>query len=166
MPRLTFSPKPATVAKAVAKFGDDIVIQIQTEMAKAAANVIDEMSEPGVEPPYPIHWTSMKQARAFFKSKGFGGGIPHKRTDRHAQGWQMDTQGNGIVMYNNVRGSKFLYGDARSTAQQPMYHTFWPSFREVVDYHRKQIPDRINTLLRKLAKKLSDDTKAETGAKK
>lgn len=46
----------------------------------------------------PYIWQSEKQRRAFFATKGFGRGIPTKRTDELKNGWTVTTQDSNWTM--------------------------------------------------------------------
>lgn len=71
--------------------------------------------EPG-PPVYPIRWTSEKQRRAFFASRGFGRGIPARRGNPPAvlEGWQAifvpTDDGGALVLINDVRHVDFVQG--------------------------------------------------------
>jgi hypothetical protein len=59
-------------------------------------------------------WDSEAQQRAFHATNGFGGGIPHRRTNRIPQGWRFNAmvQGDTItaVIRNDEPGAKYVYG--------------------------------------------------------
>lgn len=73
-------------------------------------------TEPG-KPNYPIRWTSEKQRRAFFATKGFGRGIPASRSNPSAvlEGWSagfIPTNDGGILaITNDVPHMTFVQGD-------------------------------------------------------
>src|SRR5678815_5400253 len=68
------------------------------------------------KPNYPIRWTSQRQRRAFFASKGFGRGIPASRGNPPAvtEGWNagfIPTDDGGILALSNpVEHMKYLQG--------------------------------------------------------
>ena len=83
----------------------------------------------GTEPPaasnaYALPWTSEKQRRAFFATKGFGRGIPTHRTHELSKSndVQIDTfdEGGTITVLNTSPSAKYVYGDI-DTPQQVMF---------------------------------------------
>jgi hypothetical protein len=56
-------------------------------------------------------WNSEKQRRAFFATKGFGGGIPSKRTGKMKEGWRVSVDPYRTTIYNRVRYAQFVVGD-------------------------------------------------------
>lgn len=82
--------------------------------------VKDELGyTPGASPwsaDNPIPWTSVIQGKAFHASGGFGGGIPHQRTNALPEGWIVTNDGNGrTVIANNVPGALYVYGSLAKT---------------------------------------------------
>lgn len=69
--------------------------------------------EPG-PPVYPIRWNSDRQLRAFFASKGFGGGIPHKRKNTILNAWDAEfiptDEGGLVVMSNPYPEAQYIFG--------------------------------------------------------
>lgn len=63
-----------------------------------------QMPAPAVK--RPLIWASRRQQNAFFKSKGFGKGIPTKRTGALQAGW------HGILEDDFTEGLFTLYNDA------------------------------------------------------
>lgn len=73
--------------------------KISSDMDKVKdAMLADFQAEPG-KVKYPIQWTSDRQRRAFFASKGFGKGIPYVRTGKLAKAWFIHTlhDANGMI---------------------------------------------------------------------
>jgi hypothetical protein len=64
-------------------------------------------------PGRPYKWNSEKQRRAFFATKGFGGGIPYSRTNKLADGWKQTKDPYKKKLYNRVAYSQFVVGDAQ-----------------------------------------------------
>lgn len=60
---------------------------------------------PGKPPPGITRLMTPRQRRAFFASDGFGGGIPHTRTDAVPQGWKAEVEtfsdGGAVSLYND-----------------------------------------------------------------
>lgn len=65
-------------------------------------------------PVYPIRWTSDRQRRAFFASRGFGRGIPTQRRNTLVNAWDVefvpDQEGGLIVMSNPYEAAQYLFG--------------------------------------------------------
>lgn len=82
----------------------------------AARTLARLKTEPG-EPNRPIRWTSEKQRRAFFASRGFGRGIPASRSNPPAVlvGWEAEfiatDDGGVLAITNDVPHMKYVQGD-------------------------------------------------------
>lgn len=70
--------------------------------------------KPGAPPAGITRLMTPRQRGAFWRTKGFGGGIPHVRTDAIPNGWQyrVETLDNGgsTEIYNEVPGVVFVEG--------------------------------------------------------
>ena len=92
---------------------------IKVAMAAIAAYILgDDRHGLRHEPARVFHgpgnkykWNSDKQRRAFFATKGFGGGIPSKRTGKMKEGWRVSVDPYRTTIYNRVRHSQFVVGD-------------------------------------------------------
>jgi len=62
-------------------------------------------------PGNPYRWQSEKQRRAFFATKGFGRGIPSKRTGSLSRGWQQSVDPYRKTLFNRVPYAKYVQGD-------------------------------------------------------
>lgn len=66
------------------------------------------------KPHYPIRWTSERQRRAFFATKGFERGIPTIRTNKMINSWRLehDTDSDGGVysLTNDSGYEEFVTG--------------------------------------------------------
>lgn len=74
-------------AKAPVVFGELFIKRSASVMYVALQRV---QAEPGAVK-RPLRWASERQRRAFFASKGFGHGIPYKRTGKLAAAWEWQT---------------------------------------------------------------------------
>lgn len=77
--------------------------------------------------PYPLRWTSKKQQKAWFATKGFGSGIPYKRTGTLEKTWRLDianpTQNARIYsMENTTPSAKFVIGKGGKDGDQQQFH--------------------------------------------
>lgn len=82
------------------------------------------LQTPARPPDYPIRWDSERQRRAYFATRGFGGGIPHIRTGASELGWQLvRNPGSGLrvragySLVNRTRGAGYIWGNAYGTQQ-------------------------------------------------
>lgn len=66
----------------VREIGDEITREITSDF-------LDELQATPPKVKYPIQWTSEKQKRAFFATKGFGRGIPTQRTGKLQSSWRI-----------------------------------------------------------------------------
>jgi len=103
--------------------------------------ILDKLTEVPGPVKRPIQWTSEKQRRAFFATKGFGGGIPTVRTGAIPQAWDVifveEAGAFRILITNPNKAAKFLYGGTslRSNPkfQQQMHkNTGWPTVAPII----------------------------------
>ena len=78
---------------------DPIVGRLKAWEQKTRATL---QQEPGPVS-YPIRWTSERQRKAFFATKGFGRGIPYKRTGKLAKAWVVDINFQGLRQFQVFR---------------------------------------------------------------
>lgn len=91
--------------------------------------------EPG-KPKYPIQWTSERQRRAFFATKGFGRGIPTRRTHRLSQSWDVVVNINQITRWEAFVAelTVFLAKFGIGAPPQPPLPSVWVSVDNPTDY--------------------------------
>ena len=58
-------------------------------------------------------WRSEKQRRAFFATKGFGRGIPSRRTGDLSRGWQASVDPYRKTLFNRLPYAKYVMGDSQ-----------------------------------------------------
>lgn len=110
---------------------------------RAAQSIQTSMKVEGKKPTYPIQWDSEKQRRAFFASKGFGGGIPHVRTKTYIRAWTLTKLGEiGYRVANASKGAEAIAGDALGR-QSKIHVGRWPAFRPVIDKELSMLPSMI-----------------------
>ena len=126
---------------------------IKNRLYQIAASIMYDMSLAGTPPTYPIHWDSDKQRKAFFASKGFGQGIPTSRTKAYESGWTLDAITNGVTVYNDHKGARYIAGTLRGGTrpadggQSAIHLGRWNSFHDVVVKHLEDISqDRLQQL--------------------
>lgn len=118
------------------------VKMIQTAMERARRAV----SKAAPRPRYPIQWDSEKQRRAFFATKGFGGGIPSRRSGKYEGSWKVrrnpssDRKREGFSLYSNVTYAKYVGGDAYGNRQSNIHRGRWAELRGVVERETKNLP--------------------------
>lgn len=94
-----------------------------------------------------LPWTSELQRKAFFASGGFGGGIPHERTNALPDGWIVANDGNGrTIIANNVPGALYLYGSLAKTNPGAHQQEFlkligWPTAYPTVKFWMDYVAD-------------------------
>lgn len=81
---------------------------------------------------YPIRWTSERQRRAFFATRGFGKGIPYRRTGELGNNWRVDRGstpfGGSLQIINKTPYAKYVQGE-----RQQSFHkdTGWVNEQDV-----------------------------------
>lgn len=95
-------------------------------IARAKSRLLSTLHDQPGKPKYPIRWTSERQRRAFFATKGFGRGIPTRRTGKLVNAWdiKVDTQTTGgvLTVFNSVEYEQYVTG----INQQGFHHdTGW-----------------------------------------
>jgi hypothetical protein len=154
MPRIKVSTNASAVWRVLKQFGEDVVNDAYDQIYVAMCQIRDKMAIPGDPISGHLKWASLKQGRAYFRTEGFGKGIPYHRTNRYIKGWRVERSDNGSVVFNNVPYASAVGGGARGEKQQPMYEGRWPLFRDVVDQVIALLPKNILAMLRKRAGKI------------
>lgn len=79
-----------------------------------ANKALDQIKRIPGPPVHPIRWTSDRQRAAFFASKGFGRGIPTRRTNTIIEAWDvrfLPTRDGGILLMSNpYEEAQYLFG--------------------------------------------------------
>jgi len=78
----------------------------RTRIAELEQRTLRTLKRPAPPVKRPIQWTSEKQRRAFFATRGFGKGIPTKRTGALQDGWK------GLIVDDIREGLFTIYNDA------------------------------------------------------
>lgn len=95
--------------------------QIYDRRRYLAQRALRRLTQQPGPPRYPIRWKSRRQRRAFFATKGFGRGIPTRRTGGLVAGWQVRYSKQGqlhtLTLANPVPSMQFVQGQA----QQPFH---------------------------------------------
>lgn len=145
MPQLSIQVRGELVRKGLQNLANEIPKVGRLQIYRTALAIRTAMRQPGSKPTYPIQWASVKQMKAFFASDGFGGGIPHVRTNRYVDAWQIETIGDkGYRLANTAPGAKYIGGNAYGQSQAVMHQGRWPLFRDVADKEIAKLPDNIS----------------------
>lgn len=103
------------------------------------------LSQPAPKPGYPINWDSEKQKKAFFATKGFGGGIPYRRTGKNQRGWLLQKLEDGYRLANEEPSAFFIWGDLLKRKSQSNIHANrWPLSKSVAFEELDQLPAEIS----------------------
>lgn len=117
---------------------------VQGEQGRLANDALRKLTILPGPPVYPIRWKSEKQRRAFFASKGFGRGIPTRRSNKLLQGWKVawipTPDGGTLSLVNKVPYMRFVQGD---DAQPFHLDTGWVQRSDVVDDFLKEAGDTV-----------------------
>ncbi len=120
---------------------------------EAAVEIARRMSKPGRKITYPVNWDSLKQKiHVIILIMKKQGSLPYIRTRAHERGWKSETTARGAKVYNNVKGSKYLYGTMRSRRQSNIHIGRWLILRDVYDAAIKTLPKKVYESLRKVPK--------------
>lgn len=147
------SPNAQLVRKGLQNLSDEIPKIGRLQFYQTAMAIRRGMQVQGQTPTHPINWVSIKQRQAFFASEGFGGGIPHVRSDQYVNAWQVENIGDGYRLVNKSEGAKFIGGDAYGTNQSPIHAGRWPLFRDVSDEEIKKLPENVLREIRVVARR-------------
>lgn len=79
-------------------------------MTAVAYRIKERMAQEGSPIQYPVNWDSPKQRRAFFATKGFGKGIPYKRTHQYRFGWKVERVQMQGARFKLILGNKHPAG--------------------------------------------------------
>lgn len=107
-----------------------------------AEDIKARVQQPGQKPTYPIKWDTIKQRKAFFATKGFGGGIPHIRTGSYQRGWTVEERPpDGVKLFNEDPATLFVGGNAIGQVFSGIHVGRWPNFAQVGGKEIKRLPD-------------------------
>lgn len=93
-------------------------------------------------PRYPIRWSSERQRKAYFATRGFGRGIPSRRTGEIVGAWDAEFVSNGkggtLMMINRNPAVQYLQG-----ARVQGFHldTGWVQIDDVENDAMKEMGD-------------------------
>ncbi len=124
---------------------------------EAATEIARRMAKPGKKVKYPINWDSVKQKiKVIIMIMKKQGSLPYVRTHAHERGWKVERNNRGAKAYNNVKGSKYLYGTIHSTRQSNIHVGNWLLLRVVYDAVVADLPKAVKESLKKIPKATND----------
>lgn len=154
MIRLSFTSKGnllGNLSAYLASLQENINQTQKQVVAEVEPTALDELGFTPEASPWsednPIPWTSVVQGAAFHASGGFGGGIPHVRTNALPDGWIVSNDGNGKTMIaNNAPGALYVYGSLSKANPGEHQQYFlaiagWPQAYLTVRYWGEYIAD-------------------------
>ena len=113
-----------------------------------------EMSKNPSRPKPPGLWDSKKQMLAYFKSGGFGKGIPYKPTGNAGKSWVLQAIENGWKLYNKFAQAVYLFGNWEGERQSVIHAGRRPNFKETLQAHVERLPKTIQANLNSVIKRL------------
>lgn len=154
MPQLTVRVNGQMVRQGLQNLAADIPQVGRLQIYRASQRVQKRMKQPGSKPSYPIPWASEKQRRAFFATDGFGGGIPHSRTNAYVDAWKIERIGDtGYQVVNRTKAAKYVGGNAYGLGQSQIHAGRWPLFRDVAEDELKNLPEEVAKEIRIVARR-------------
>jgi hypothetical protein len=154
MTQLSIQVHGELVRKGLQNLADEVPKIGRLQIYQTSLRIRTGMRQPGAKPTHPINWASVKQLKAFYASEGFGGGIPHRRTDEYVNGWVIEPIGDqGYMLVNKTAGAQYIGGNAYGQMQSPIHRGRWPVFRDVADREVEKLPQEINEQIKMVARR-------------
>lgn len=131
--------------KAVPKEFQQKITRETTAMVNDAVEVFEQYPGPVKK---PIRWTSKKQRRAYFATKGFGKGIPYRRTGGLANDWRVVRTGNQYESTLTFSNANPYLPYVIGRWQQGFHkNTGWRPLKLTQDAVRQKVRRRITRLM-------------------
>ncbi len=154
MTQLSIQVKGEMVRMGLQNLADEIPKIGRLQIYRTAMDIRKGMQVKGSKPTYPINWDSVRQMKAFFASDGFGGGIPHTRTDEYITAWRVESIGDqGYRLVNTIGGAQYIGGNAYGQKQSRIHQGRWPLFRDVADAELVKLPENIEKEIKVVARR-------------
>lgn len=153
------SVKVSSSAKLVSKKFQDL----RAEIPKIGRSTIydrleiarKELSKQPSMPKPPGLWDSEKQQIAYFKSGGFGAGIPYKPTGKASRSWVIRRAGEiGWTLTNTFKAAVYLFGNFEGERQSVIHAGRRPNFAETLKIHIERLPKTIQQNIDSVVKRL------------
>jgi len=104
LPKLTFTPS-------VVKFQDEVDRVVIPALQR---EVTQRLAPPPGPVRYPFQFATARSRRAYFATRGFGKGIPYRRTGNLGRSWKVDhlrrRDGGVVTVYNDAPYAGYVYG--------------------------------------------------------
>jgi len=113
-----------------------------------------ELSKPPSRPKPPGLWDSKKQMLAYFRSGGFGKGIPYKPTGNSGRSWVLSAVSNGWKLRNKFAQAVYLFGNWEGERQSVIHAGRRPNFKETLQKHVERLPKTIQKNIDSLIKRV------------
>lgn len=154
MTQLSIQVHGELVRRGLQNLADEIPKVGRLQIYQTALRIRTGMKKQGNKPTYPIQWASVQQRKAFFASKGFGSGVPHRRTDGYVNAWEIQPIGDqGYTLMNRSAGAQYIGGNAYGLAQSPIHRGRWPLFRDVTDAETAKLPEDVSNAIKMVARR-------------
>ncbi len=143
MENLTVKVNGQLVRHGLQNLGDEIPKVSRLVIYRRAQAIQQAMKKPGPRPTYPINWDSERQRKAYFATKGFGKGIPYRRTGDYTDQWKLDKLGEiGYRVSNFSLAARHVGGDIFGKSSN-IHKGRWPNFRRTIDTELQNLPEDI-----------------------
>lgn len=154
MTQLSIQVHGTLVRDGLQNFDGEIANVSRLVIYRASQRIQQRMKTPGAKPSYPINWDSARQRKAYFASKGFGRGIPYRRSGRYPSGWKIVQKGStGYTVINDSPAAKHISGDAYGQRQSSIHAGRWPVFRDQAEVEIKNLPEEIGQEIMMVARR-------------
>jgi hypothetical protein len=122
-------------------------------LTEALTEIARRMAKPARKIRYPVPWDSVKQRiKVIIMIMRKQGSLPYVPTREHERGWKVQSNAKGGKVWNNVRGSKYLYGTMRNKKQSNIHLGRRPILRDVYDAVIVGLPKKVKESLRAIPK--------------
>lgn len=157
MAKVSASLKVRSNVRLVRKNLDNLRTALPTigkfRLQEAATEIARRMAKRPKKLKYPVPWDSVKQRiKVIIMTMKKQGSLPYNPTGAHERGWKVQSNSSGAKTYNNVRGSKYLYGTMRNRKQSNIHFGRRPILRTVYDAVIASLPKKVKESLRKVPK--------------
>lgn len=112
--------------------------ELSTALKRWQSQTLNRLQQEPGPVKYPIRWTSERQRRAYFATKGFGRGIPTRRTHELSQSWDVMIAIDQITRYEQFKVAllDFMTKFGVGSTPTPPPASIWVSVSNPVDYEQ------------------------------